>query len=314
MTADLKRITALRLFEGHTGVVCGVAISPDGKRAVSCSGCPLGDCTMRLWDMASGKEIRRLQADRLAVLPSHTKLVDPPGEIAAIAFAPDGRHVLFGGANGVLGLLERRHGNRRPPFRRTQKHGGRGCRLAGWKAERLSGGRDGTVRLWDMATGELPAHDGPYGYSCAAAWRFRRRDRALSGSLDHTMRLWDLKKGEQIREPFLGHPTFLVRSVAFLPDGRQAISCDKTIRLWDLSRDISIGGQLRTFDGHTLLVTDVAISPDGRRVLSGSCDQTVRLWDRITGREIALLVGHRNWVLSVAFTPDGATLSAAEAE
>ena len=119
------------------------------------------------------------------------------------------------------------------------------------------------------------------------------------------MRLWDLKKGEQIREPFFGHPTYLVRSVAFLPDGRQAISCDATIRLWDLAREISIGGQLRTFDGHALLVTDVAISLDGRRVLSGSCDRTVRLWDRITGREIAELVGHRNWVLSVAFTPDG---------
>ena len=133
--------------------------------------------------------------------------------------------------------------------------------------------------------------------------------RALSGSDDNTMRLWDLKKGEQIREPFFSPSGRAVKGVAFLPDGQQAISGDSTVRLWDLTRDLSIGRQLRTFDGHTIGLVNVKLSPDGRRILSCGADQTARLWDRFTGREIATLLGHRNCVQSGAFTPDGALRS-----
>ncbi len=141
-----QEITALRLLEGHTGPVWGVAISPDGKRAVSCSGYPQGDSTVRLWYMASGKEIRRLNADRLPVLPSHTEMVDPPGAILAVAFAPDGRHVLFGGANGVMGLWNVQDGT---VVRRFVGHKGsvQGVAVSRDGKQALSGGADGTVRL-----------------------------------------------------------------------------------------------------------------------------------------------------------------------
>jgi WD40 repeat protein len=49
----------------------------------------------------------------------------------------------------------------------------------------------------------------------------------------------------------------------------------------------------------------VAISPDGRRVLSGSDDQTVRLWDVNTAKELHRFAGHRGRVWGVAFSPDG---------
>ena len=47
----------LRVFEGHTAMVGGVAFSPNGKRALSCS----GDKTVRLWDLETGKELLRLE-------------------------------------------------------------------------------------------------------------------------------------------------------------------------------------------------------------------------------------------------------------
>ena len=57
--------------------------------------------------------------------------------------------------------------------------------------------------------------------------------------------------------------------------------------------------------GHSALVTSVAFSPDGARVLSGSGDTTIKLWDAATGALIRTFEGHSAWVHSVAFSRDG---------
>ena len=70
----------------------------------------------------------------------------------------------------------------------------------------------------------------------------------------------------------------------------------------------SAGGQsLRTFTGHSRVVSSVAFSPDGRTALSGSTDGTLKLWEVATGKELRTLTGHLNTVNSVAFSPDGRT-------
>jgi WD40 repeat protein len=49
----------------------------------------------------------------------------------------------------------------------------------------------------------------------------------------------------------------------------------------------------------------VAISPDGRSILTGSWDQTVRLWDAATGQPLGPPLSHRDRIWAVAFSPDG---------
>jgi WD40 repeat protein len=58
-------------------------------------------------------------------------------------------------------------------------------------------------------------------------------------------------------------------------------------------RDAGTGQELRTLKGHTLPVSSVAISSDGRRIVSGSEDRTVKVWDAATGRSCAPSNGTR---------------------
>ena len=57
--------------------------------------------------------------------------------------------------------------------------------------------------------------------------------------------------------------------------------------------------------GHNSSVWSVAITPDGKRIVSGSWDETVKIWDLQSGEYLATLEGHSNLVTSVAITPDG---------
>ncbi len=64
-------------------------------------------------------------------------------------------------------------------------------------------------------------------------------------------------------------------------------------------------GEVRRFHGHTGPVLDLAVSPDGAQVLSGSEDRTLRLWEVATGREVQRIEGHTDAVRAVALSPDG---------
>jgi hypothetical protein len=177
----------------------------------------------------------------------------------------------------------------------------------------LSGSKDRTMILWDRDAGSVLRRfreQGGWLQSVAISPDGRR---ALSGGQDSVVRLWDLESGDVIRE-FRGH-TEWVFSVAFSPDGRLAYStsggfypgdvwrdgADSAIRVWDVQN----GRQVRRLEGHRGIVWSVAVSPDGRRILSGGHDGAPILWDAETGVEIRRFRGHTGRVTWVAFLPDG---------
>ena len=170
-----------------------------------------------------------------------------------------------------------------------------------------SAGDDGTVRLWDTATGQpIRTLEGHADRVRAVAFSPDGRTLASAGD-DGTVRLWDTATGQPI-STLEGHAD-RVRAVAFSPDGRTLASAgdDGTVRLWDTAT----GQPIRTLEGHTHRVRAVAFSPDGRTLASAGDDGTVRLWDTATGQPIRTLEGHTHRVRAVAFSPDGRTLASA---
>ena len=170
-----------------------------------------------------------------------------------------------------------------------------------------SSATDGTVRLWDPATGQLIATLEGHGDWVDGVAFSPDGDLLASAGSDGTVRLWDPATGQLIAT-LEGHSDW-VQSVAFSPDGRllASASSDRTVRLWDLAT----GQPTATLQSHTSGVSSVAFSPDGNLLASASSDRTVRLWDPATGQPTATLQGHTSGVSSVAFSPDGNLLASA---
>ncbi|KAL0075532.1 hypothetical protein J3Q64DRAFT_1775489 [Phycomyces blakesleeanus] len=179
-----------------------------------------------------------------------------------------------------------------------------------------TGAEDKQIRIWDIAKRRiqsiLPGHEQDI-YSL----EFSRDGRILvSGSGDRTARIWDWIEGRclhtlQIKDLDQKDPG--VTSVAVSPDGRlvAAGSLDKVVRIWD----VATGQMLERLDGHKDSVYSVAFMPDGKTLVSGSLDKTLRMWQLGTNQAFGgdrgknackqVFSGHKDFVLSVATTPDG---------
>ena len=158
----------------------------------------------------------------------------------------------------------------------------------------VTGGGDGTARLWDAETGaEIRCLEGHESGVSSVAFA---PDGAtlLTGSLDGTARLWNTETGAEIRR-LEGHES-RVSSVAFAPDGATLLtgSDDRTARLWNTET----GAEIHRFKGHKDRVSSVAFAPDGATLITGSNDGTARLWNVATGMlEYEIIPLPDSWVV-----------------
>jgi hypothetical protein len=148
----------------------------------------------------------------------------------------------------------------------------------------VSGGEDGTVRIWDVTSGkELRQMAGHRDSTWAVAFSPDGR-LILAGCSNGALRLFDAPSGKLQRE--LPRHAQAVRAVAFTPDGKKVLTgCyDRVFRVFD----VNSGKELHACKGHQDSIMSLACSPDGRFGLTGGLvgDKTIRLWDLATGKEV----------------------------
>src|SRR5262249_1648918 len=214
---------------GHHGAVTSVALSGDGRLALSGG----VDAALKLWDASTGE-----------CLATSWGLTDL---ITSVSLSADGRFALMGCADGTVQLWEAATERRLRVFAGHTDPVHSVCLSADGRYA-LSGGAQflirnkterlftaGQLRMWDTTTGRpLPLFDGRRGAVTAVALSFDGRF-AVSGG------------GEWVSRP---------------EDGR--FSQSGQVHLWELST----GRCLRTFVGHADAVTSVCLSFDGRHVFS----------------------------------------------
>ena len=162
-----------------------------------------------------------------------------------------------------------------------------------------SGAGDRTIKIWDLATGNLrltltghistvrglavsPRH--PYLFSCGE---------------DKMVKCWDLETNKVIRH-YHGHlsgvytlslhPTLDV----LVTGGRDGVA-----RVWDMRTRSNI----HVLSGHKGTVTDVKCQEADPQVISSSLDSTVRLWDLAAGKTMGVLTHHKKGVRALAIHP-----------
>ncbi|MCA9114179.1 MAG: protein kinase [Planctomycetaceae bacterium] len=302
----------------QSGSMTVVKFLPDQKRLIT--GSSAGD--VNLWDAETGELLQRFKVagyiHDLRVVPGGRQVLVHCPEITLChletgvseqlpmlnltrtsAFSQNGQLMLGGLIDGEIKLWDF---EKRVPVRAFYGHGDAPIgRLEFLPDEKhfVSGGHDGTIRLWEIESGREVARVEGLGHLayCVLALPDGRHVLSTDGyrgsqeyagpfENDFDIRVWQLPQsvwpvGES------GEPRFLETTAASYREAQLAISL------------------LRELHGHTKRVESVDFSADDRWLVSTSQDGTARIWDVQTGAELHQLELGGSAGSDAAFTPDG---------
>lgn len=291
---DLEKSTKANIQMGHNTFVNALAITLDGRRAVS----DAFDESIKVWNLETCTELFELDenTDRTKREPNHI------GGARNVAVTPDGKCAVTVTSNDTLTIwdiekgakLHTLHGHEGRVMDVLITHDGQ-CAI--------SASSDKTLKIWSINSGEelktLVGHS-----KSVNAVELILSGKVISASDDGSIKIWDLESAAELKT-LLGHTDEEeIGDVLVTIDGHKAVSNSfygTSPKIWDLEK----GEMLHELVGHSDDVTGFAITPDGHRVVTASKDNTLRSWDAENGTELNKLVGHTREVILVTLTPDG---------
>jgi WD40 repeat protein/serine/threonine protein kinase len=318
---------------GHSGEAYSVAFSPD-SRMIGSAG---ADHLARLWDTDARKQLATFEdADRLAFSPDgrffftvaltdHIRMYETAtlkqvgvystglgswkGATPAVQLAVSPVGTLLGacinasmlGGRGSVWLFDYAKGE----VVGTLTNSGDRMAFSADGKTLVTGSSEGSLKLWDVATGQMRETLGPVGGVCGLALSPDGRYCAATEFWSGDIRLWDVQERKEL-SALKGHSA-MAWVVVFSPDGRllASASSDQTIRLWDVASRREVD-QLR---GHASEIWTLAFSHDGRTLLSGSKDETIAVWPVQARRKpdaLRPVWPDPHWPV---FSPDGAWMA-----
>ncbi len=268
--------------------------------------------TIQLWDVASGKELRRVRVEHNAV--------------ATAALSPDGKTLAATTGGSTVYLWDATTGKEQ---RRFAGRRGLGAYLGFSRDGKVlaAAGYDGTVQLWAASTGRrLGLCEPP---QCRFnGLGFLADGRALAWGVEgQTVCLWDVPSGKSAT-PLVAHAN-RVTSLVFRAGGKELLttSLDGKVFTWDTATGKTVReGQVRDNDGSrnpyggytsyggpaASRYQSLVLSPDGKHAAGGSgYNSTMRLWDVATGRAVCDFEGGRSDSQALTFSPDSSLLAVA---
>lgn len=246
-TKDFGKL--LRTYTGHTGLVLTLTKLPNGN-LVSGS----ADSMIRIWNVTKDE--------------CEKTLVGQTGLVYSLATTTDGSLISGGEDKRVRVWSSDFYG-----FKCVLvDHTDRISNLVGLSASYLaSGSWDGTIKIWNYRDCSL-ARTLPAGSGVHTLTLLKNGDLA-TGLFNGAVKLWNWKDGTLKRTVSL-NASYWITGLVQLPNGHLAASVGPTIYIFDGVT----GSVLKALSGHTLLVYQLIVLPDGR-LASASEDKTIKLWD-----------------------------------
>ena len=283
----------LRTLEGHTWHVNSVAFSPDGTTLASGS----SDQTVRLWNVGTGGSHRTLEG--------HTEWVQ------SVAFSPNGKLIASSSEDGTVRLWSVETGHHLQALECDNPFSSLSIAFStDGKTLAIGGGRDSTIRLWDVPTKKLRKLTGQHTWGVTNIVFKEDKTLASASAKGRTIDWWNLKTGSHIRRVELHEIS--IETLALSPDGTTAATWWGDLQLWDAWT----GKHLHMLK-RCGIVCSLEFSAEGNILASGGENESIELWDVEMGRKIKILEDFSlratticaGMVRNIAFSPDGTKIA-----